>query len=113
MHLLKILELLHILRNNPEPVEGVIAEAPDPAFVVVEVAPVEQSIAANGSTAPACVGHASVIIVARHWPGHGGRQWGVGRPHEPPQCLEGVPAWTRNPAVAADDERRVVIRHLY
>ena len=23
-----------------------------------------------------------------------------------------MPAWTRNPAVAADDERRVIIRHL-
>ena len=112
MNLLKILELLHILRNNPEPVEGVIAEAPDPAFVVVEVAPVEQSIAANGSTAPACVGHASVIIVARHWPRHGGRLRGVGRPHEHPQRRESMHAWIRNPAVAADDDRRVVIRHL-
>ena len=53
MHLLKILELLHILRNNPEPVEGVIAEALDPAFVAAEVGLVEPSIADGGSTAPA------------------------------------------------------------
>ena len=66
MHLLKILELLHILRNNPEPAEGVIAEAPDPAFVTAEVAPAERSIAAGGSAAPARVGRALVIIVARH-----------------------------------------------
>jgi hypothetical protein len=41
MHLIKILELLHILRNNPEPAEGLIAEAPNLAFVVVVIAPVE------------------------------------------------------------------------
>jgi len=41
IHLIKILELLHILRNNPEPAEGLIAEALDPAFVVAVIAPVE------------------------------------------------------------------------
>jgi hypothetical protein len=66
MHLLKILELLHILRNNPEPAEVVIAEAPDLAFVAAEVALVEQSIVAGGSATPARVGHALVIVVARH-----------------------------------------------
>ena len=90
MHLLKILELLHILRNNPEPAEGVIAEAPDPAFVAAEVQPAERSIVAGGSAAPACMGRALVIDVARHWPGNGGRLQGVGRPHEHAQCREGV-----------------------
>ena len=92
MHLLKILELLHILRNNPQPAEGLIAEAPDPAFIVAEVAPVEQSIATGGSAALARVGRALVIVVVRHWPRHGGRLRGVGRPHEHPQCHEGVQA---------------------
>ena len=65
MHLLKILELLHILRNNPEPAEVVIAEAPDPAFVAAEVGPAERSIVAGGSTATARVGRALVIIIVR------------------------------------------------
>ena len=76
MNLLKILELLHILRNNPEPAEGVIAEAPDPAFVAAEVGKVEPSIAVGGSAAPArdpapVRGRALVIVVVRHWPGTG------------------------------------------
>ena len=112
MHLLKILELLHILRNNPKPAEGIIAEAPDPAFVDAEVGPLERSIAVGGSSAPARVGRALVIIVARHWPRHGGRLRGVGRPHEHPQHRESVHVWIRNPAVTADDDHRVVIRHL-
>ena len=63
MHLLKILELLHILNNNPEPVEGVIAQAPDPAFVVAVVAPVEQSIAVTGDTLPPpWFGHYEMIL---------------------------------------------------
>ena len=66
MHLLKILELLHILRNNPEPAEGVIAEAPDPAFVAAEVGPAERSIVAGGSATLVRVGRALVIVVARH-----------------------------------------------
>ena len=90
MHLLKILELLLILRNNPEPAEAVIAEAPDPAFIAVEVGPAERSIVAGGSTAPARVGRALVIVIARHWPRHGGRLRGVGRPHEHPQRRESV-----------------------
>jgi len=92
MHLLKILELLHILRNNPEPAEGLIVEAPDPAFIVAVGAPVEheQYIMAGGSAAPARVGRALVIVVARHWPRHGGRLRGVGRPHEHPQRRESV-----------------------
>ena len=92
MHLLKILELLHILRNNPESAEGVIAEAPDPAFVAAEVGPAERSIVAGGSAAPAQVGRALVIVVARHGPRHGGRIRGVGRPHEHPQRRESVQA---------------------
>jgi len=92
MHLLKPLELLHILRISPEPAEGVIAEAPDPAFAAAEVGPVQPSIAAGGSAAPARVGRALVIVVARHWPRHGGRLRGVGRPHEQPQRHEGVQA---------------------
>ena len=90
MHLLKILELLHILRNNPEPAEGVIAEALDPAFVAADVQPAERSIVAGGSAAPARMGRALVIVVTRHWPRHGGRLRGVGRPHEHPQHREGV-----------------------
>ena len=112
MNLLKILELLHILRNNPEPAEAVIAEAPDPAFVAAEVQPAERSIVAGGSAAPACMGRALVIVVARHWPRHWGRLRGVGRPHEHPQHRKSVHAWIQNPAVAADDDHRVVIRHL-
>ena len=92
MHLLKILELLHILRNNPEPTEGVIAEAPDPAFVAAEVGPAEQSIVTSRSAAPAQVGRALVIVVARHWPRHGGWLRGVGRPHEHPQRRESMQA---------------------
>ena len=87
MHLLKILELLHILRNNPEPAEGVIAEALGSVFVAAEVGPAERSIMAGGSAALARVGRALVIVVARHWPRHGGRLRGVGRPHEHPQRL--------------------------
>ena len=114
MHLLKILELLHILRNNPEPAEGLIAEAADPAFVVAVIALVEheQYIVAGGSATPARVGRALVIVVARHWPRHEGWPRGVGRPHEHPQHRESVHAWIRNTAVAADDDHRVVIRHL-
>ena len=87
MHLLKPLELLHILRNSPETAEGVIAEAPDPAFVAVEEAPVEQSIVADGSAVLArdqspARGRALVIVVVRHWPRHGDQLRGVGRPHE-------------------------------
>ena len=97
MHLLKPLELRHILRNSPEPAEGVIAEALDPAFVAAEVGPIEPSIAVGGSAASAhdpspARGRALVIVVARHWPRHGGRLWGVGRPHEHPQRHEGVQA---------------------
>ena len=71
MHLLKILELLHILRNSPEPTEGVIVEVPNPAFIAAEVGPVEPSIAAGWSAAPArdpspTRGRALVIVVARH-----------------------------------------------
>ena len=71
MHLLKPLELLHILRNRPEPAEGVIAEAPDPSFVAAEVGPVEPSIAAGGRAAPVrdpspAWGHAVVIVIVRH-----------------------------------------------
>ena len=71
MHLLKPLELLHILRNSPEPAEGVITEAPDPAFVAAEVGPVEPSIVAGESAAPArdpslARGRSLVIVVARH-----------------------------------------------
>ena len=90
MHLLKILELLHILRNSPEPMEGVIVEAPNPAFITAEVGPAERSIVAGGSAAPAQVGRALVIIVARHWPRHGDQLWGVGRPHEHPQRRESM-----------------------
>ena len=87
MNLLKILELLHILRNNPKPAEAIIAEAPDPAFVAAEVGPAERSIVTGRSAAPAQVGRALVIVVARHWPRHGGWPRGVGRPHEHPQRL--------------------------
>ena len=71
MHLLTQLELLYILRISPEPAKGVIADAPDLAFIAAEVGPVEPSITAGGSTAPArdpspVRGRALVIVVARH-----------------------------------------------
>jgi len=34
------------------------------------------------------------------------------RPHCHPQRVKGVLAWTQHPAIIADVERRVVIRHL-
>ena len=97
MHLLKILELLHILRNNPEPAEGVIAEAPDPAFLAAEVGPFEPSFVAGGRAASAldpspARGCTLVNVGARHWARHGGRLRGVGRPHEHLQRREGVQA---------------------
>ena len=71
MHLLKILELLHILRNNPEPAEGVIAEASDPTFVAAEGVAAAmltpqgfgQSIAVTGDTLPPpWFGHYEMIL---------------------------------------------------
>ena len=86
MHLIKIRELLHILRNNPQPAEGLIAEAPDPAFFVAVGAPVEheQYIVAGGSATPARVGRALVNVGPRQWPRHGAWLLVVGRPHKHP-----------------------------
>ena len=76
MHLIKQLELHYILRISPDPVEGVVAEATDPAFLAAEVRPNVPSFLAGGCAAlarepPPAQGRALVKVRARHWPRHG------------------------------------------
>ena len=89
MHLLTQLELLYILRISPEPAEGDLAEALDPAFLAAKVGPVEPSILVGGLCAPArdqspARGCALVNVDVRQWPRHGAWLLVVGRPHKHP-----------------------------